>query len=98
MVELDYRLIQDRPENEVYPSVIDCLHGKASLEVKYRACCITRTLARDAGFAARIKKESLFLLRQLRDSSGKLRVRLSTDEDPGHAEPCICQKTCLCVL
>ena len=74
VAEMDYQLIRDRLENEVYPCVFGILHGKASLEVKYAACCVARTLARDADFAARIKKESLFLLRQLRDSSARLRV------------------------
>ncbi|XP_076444743.1 uncharacterized protein LOC143282821 [Babylonia areolata] len=71
--ELNYDQIRQRLDREVYPSMLQCLGGTYPLEVKYAACCIVRSLARDAAFAARIKKGSLFLLEQLQESSTKLK-------------------------
>ncbi|KAK7107097.1 uncharacterized protein [Littorina saxatilis] len=90
--EVDYAQIQERLEDEVYPCVFNFLHGKAGLDVKYAACCILRSLARDVDFATRIKKDNLFLRRQLRDSSARLRevyvgVLMAVLAHPGLTEP-----------
>ncbi|KAL8588238.1 hypothetical protein ACOMHN_062095 [Nucella lapillus] len=73
LTELDYPQIQPRLDREVYPRLLQVLQGKGPLDVKYAACCVLRSLARHADFAVRIKKESLFLLKQLRDASARLK-------------------------
>ena len=85
----------------MYPSVMQCLHSHAPLEVKYAACCIVRTLARDSGFAARIKMENLFLLRQLREASARMKVGFRTLIPVGLLL-CVCGgegggRVCVCV-
>ncbi|KAK7503071.1 hypothetical protein BaRGS_00005697 [Batillaria attramentaria] len=67
--ELDYTALWETLDKAVFPELVHILHGSPHEELKYAACCVLRTLAREIHFAERIKTDSMFMLQQLRDSS-----------------------------